>query len=201
MKRNTTKQLVAAAILTSMASFSMADPLAPITTIIAQLGGGFGGLSGAGIPGLDALPLGALPLDGGLPGLDSLPLDPSALLGGGGNLVSLGALPVTPSDLISAFQLIPIQPVFDLIGGAGLPFDSVLGLLGNFTDVNTLPINPFALLSGGGLTAIPVTPALLLGGGLPGLAILPIDPLGPILGGGLPGLDALPVDFLAFIPI
>ncbi|MEX1667967.1 hypothetical protein AB4876_03535 [Zhongshania guokunii] len=177
MKRKNAKKLAVAALLTSLSSSIIAEPLAPVLSLLGGVGGG------------------------GLPGLDSLPLDPSALLGGGANLLSIGDLPVTPADLLSLTELIPLQAVTDAIANTGLPLDSAIAMVGGVADYNSLPINPFSLLAGGGLGGVPATPALLLGGGLPGLELIPVAPLAPILGAGLPSINALPLDLLAIIPI
>jgi len=178
MIKNKVKKFVAAAGLLSFSSLSAAQgPLEPVTNILVQFTS-IGGVAGGGIPGLDALPLGSVS-SGGLPGLDALPVNLSAVMGGSGNLISLSALPVSPFDLISAFQLLPVQPVLDLLDV--LPLNSFVEQIGGLADVNSLPINPLSLIAGGGLSGVPTNPALLFG--------------------LLPSGGELPVDILAFIPI
>ncbi|WP_373089221.1 hypothetical protein [Zhongshania sp.] len=52
---------------------------------------------------------------GGFLGLEALPLDPSALMGSGTNLLSIGNLPVTPADLLSLLALVPQQAGTDAL--------------------------------------------------------------------------------------
>ncbi len=177
MTMNSTKKLAAAVMLTSLSSLSVAEPLAPVLGLLDGVGGG------------------------GLPGLDALPLDPSALMGSGTNLLSIGNLPVTPADLLSLLALVPLQTGTDVLANTGLPLNSTVAQVGGLADYNSLPINPFSVIAGGGLSGIPANPSLLLGGGLPGLTLIPVAPLAPIIDGGLPDIGALSVDFLALIPL